>query len=190
MARRSTPETRLADALLLALTKKSWRDISLAQVAKAARVPMTEMSRIAPAKPALIGLLLRRLGDGVASTYKPGAGASHDRLFDVGMAWFDVLGRHKPAIRALYKGLQSDPLTLLALRGAIIGAAEWLMALAEADKGPALSLRAAGYAAILGRAIPVWLDDDADMTKTMARLDGDLRRVGDTLGPAKKRSNR
>ena len=57
-----------------------------------------------------------------------------------------------------------------------------LMTLAEADKGPALALRAAALAAVLGRAIPVWLKDDADLTKTMARLDGDLRRGESWLG--------
>jgi AcrR family transcriptional regulator len=188
MARRSSPETRLADALLRALAKRSWRDISLASVAKAAKVPMKDLSHFASTKPALIGLLLRRFGDEVASQYRPSrqAGATHDRLFDVGMAWFDGLAQHKPAIRSLYKGLKSDPLALFVSRGAILGTAEWLMALAEADKGPALALRAAGYAAILGRAVPVWLDDNAEMTKTMARLDGDLRRAGGIFGPKAK----
>ena len=41
---------------------------------------------------------------------------------------------------------------------------------------------AVGFAAILGRAIPVWLDDDNDLTKTMARLDGDLSRGESWLG--------
>jgi hypothetical protein len=30
----------------------------------------------------------------------------------------------------------------------------------------------------MARAIPVWLDDDEDMTRTMARLDADLSRGG------------
>ena len=73
-------------------------------------------------------------------------------------------------------------MALLFARGEIVAAAEWLMTLAEADTGPALALRATAFAAMLGRAVPVWLDDDADLTKTMARLDGDLRRGESLLG--------
>jgi len=180
--RRPSPEARLADAALRALAKKAWREISLAEIARAAKLPLAELPSLAPAKPALIGLVLRRLGDEVAKRFKPDgeAQSARDRLFDVGKAWFDVLSRHKPAIRSLYAGLKGDPVTLVAVRGAIVASAEWLMTLAEADKGPALSLRAAGFAAVLGRAMSVWLDDDRDLTKTMARLDGDLRR-GESL---------
>jgi AcrR family transcriptional regulator len=184
MARQSTPQTRLADSALRILAKKPWREVALAEVARAAKVPLAELPLIAPAKPALVSLILRRFGDDLAAHYKSDrkTQSAHERLFDVSMAWFDCLARHRPAMRSLYDGLKRDPLTLLDMRGAIVAAAQWLMALAEADKGPALSLRAAAFAAILGRAIPVWLDDDADSTKTMARLDGDLGRMESWLG--------
>jgi hypothetical protein len=179
-----TPQRRLADAALRALTKKPWREIALADIAKAAKLRLKDLAAIAPAKSSLIGLILRRFGEEMTTRYRPdhGAQSSRDKLFDVGMAWFDLLDGHKPAIRSLYDDLRYDPITLLAARGDIIAAAEWLMTLAHADKGPALSLRAAGFAAILGRAISVWLDDDAGLTKTMARLDGDLRRGESLLG--------
>ena len=184
MPQKTDPKSRLADAALRILAKKAWRDISLADVARAAKVPMSDMAAYAPAKPALLGLIFERFGETVAKTYKPdrAAASGRDRLFDIGMAWFDAMTPHKSAIRALHDGFRSDPLALLSVRGDIIAAAEWLMTLAEADKGPALSLRATGFAAILGRAIPVWLDDDSDLTKTMARLDGDLRRGESWLG--------
>ena len=51
------------------------------------------------------------------------------------------------------------------------------MTIAEADTGPAVQARALALAAIIARAIPVWLKDDAEMTGTMARLDGDLSRM-------------
>ncbi len=184
MAQKFTPEQRLADAAFRTLAKKSWSDVSLAEISRAAKVPMREMAALAPAKSVLIGLMLKRIGEKVSGSYERGRGqeAGRDCLFDVGMAWFDALATHKSAIRSLSRGLRSDPLTLLAVRGEIVAAAEWLMALAEADKGPAFSLRGFGFAIVLGRAIPVWLDDDADLTKTMARLDGDLRRGESWLG--------
>ena len=183
-SKQASPDIRLADAALRLLKKEAWRELSLAAVAKVAKVPMTELAAYAPSKPALIGLILRRLGEDVTRTYKPDAATetARDRLFDVSMLWFDTLARHEDAVRSLYEGLRSDPFTLIAARGSIIAAAEWLMTLAEADKGPALALRAAAFAAILGRTVPVWLEDDADLTKTMARLDMDLRRGESLLG--------
>jgi AcrR family transcriptional regulator len=184
MPQKTNPPSRLADAALRILAKKAWRDISLAEIARAAKVPMSDVAAIVPAKPALLGLILRRFGDTVAKTYKPDrdAESGRDRLFDVGMAWFDAMTPHRAAIHALYAGFRNDPLTVLTVRSDIVAAAEWLMTLAEADKGPALSLRAVGFATVLGRAISVWLDDDSDLTKTMARLDGDLRRGESWLG--------
>ncbi|MGB8364113.1 MAG: hypothetical protein ACLQUZ_13530 [Rhizomicrobium sp.] len=182
MTARSSPQTRLADAALRLLAKRPWRELSLAEIAKSARVPLAQLQTVAPAKGALLGLVLRRIGQDTAARYKPdrGARSARDRLFDVAMTWFEVLAGKKAAMRALYEGLRHDPLALLAQRDAFLEGAEWLMTLAQADNGPALSLRAAGFAAILARAVPVWLDDDADLTKTMARLDGDLRR-GESL---------
>lgn len=183
-SKQAAPDIRLADAALRLLKKEAWRELSLAAIAKSAKVPMTELAAYAPSKPALIGLILRRLGEDVTRTYKPDANAesARDRLFDVSMLWFDTLAHHEDAVRALYEGLRTDPITLIAARGGFIAAAEWLMTLAEADTGPALALRATAFAAILGRAVPVWLEDDSDLTKTMARLDGDLRRGESLLG--------
>ena len=184
VTKQAPPDIRLADAALRLLKKEAWRELSLAAIAKSAKVPMTELAAHAPSKAALIGLILRRLGEEVTRTYKPDTNAesARDRLFDVSMLWFDTLARHEDAVRSLYEGLRTDPFTLIAARGTIIAAAEWLMTLAEADTGPALSLRAAAFAAMLGRAVPVWLEDDSDLTKTMARLDGDLRRGESLLG--------
>jgi AcrR family transcriptional regulator len=182
--KQAPPDIRLADAALRLLKKEAWRELSLAAIAKAAKVPMTELAAHAPSKAALIGLILRRLGEDVTRAYEPDSDAesARDRLFDVSMLWFDTLARHEEAVRSLYEGLRTDPFTLIAARGGIIAAAEWLMTLAEADTGPALALRAAAFAAILGRTVPVWLEDDSDLTKTMARLDGDLRRGESLLG--------
>lgn len=183
MTKRSTPQSRLADAALRLAAKKAWTEISLLDVAKAAKVPTAELQTLAPTKSALIGFVLQRVGAEAAARYKPTRGPStaRDRLFDVAMAWFDALAVHKPAIRSFYRGA-GDPFSLFAGRNDFIAAAEWLMALAHADKGPLPRLRAAGLAIFLARALAVWFDDDAEMTKTMARLDADLRRGEDVFG--------
>jgi AcrR family transcriptional regulator len=179
---KSSPETQLADAALKCLAKTRWKDLALADVAKAAKIPLTNLQSLAPSKSALLGLIFVRFGRDVAARYKRDSGSesARDRIFDVAMTWFDVLASRKQAVGSLYDGLKRDPLTLLAARDAILSAAGWLLVLAEADTGPASAIKATGLALALGRAIPVWLIDGKDLTKTMARLDGDLRR-GESL---------
>lgn len=180
-------EKKLADAALKLLAKKSWRDLTLADVAKAAKVPLSGLQSFG-GKPALIGLMLQKSGAETATRYVPEKNAeTKDRVLEVAMTWFEVNAQRKPAIRSLYDGLKFDPLSLIEQRDAFGAATSWLLTLAEADTGPALPLRAIGLAAIMGRAIGVWLDDDADMTKTMARLDGDLSRGAGLLNPRKPR---
>jgi hypothetical protein len=174
------PKAKLADAALKLLAKTRWSDLTLAAVARGAKIPLRELQSLAPAKPALIGLILTRIGGEVSRRYKLDDGSSHDRLLDVAITWFEAQSAHKTAMCSLYDGLKFDPLALIDARGDIVSAASWLLALAEADTGPALPIRALALAAAMARAIPVWLDDDKDLTKTMARLDADLSR-GESL---------
>ena len=168
---------KLADAALKLLVKKDWPTLTLAGVAKAAKVPLAQLHSLSGGKQALIVLMLDKFGAETARHYSPDGGTVRDRIFDVAMAWFDVLAPHKKALRALYDGLKFDPLALIALRGNFADAANWLLVLANADNGSFAAVRNAGFALILGRALPAWLDDDKDLTKTMAQIDGDLNRV-------------
>jgi AcrR family transcriptional regulator len=183
---KATADTKLADATLKLLAKKAWRDLTLAEVAKSAKIPLSGLQTLG-GKPALIGLLLQKFGAETAKRYVSEKGAdTKDRVLEVAMTWFEINAARKPAIRSLYDGLKFDPLSLIAQREQFAAAAAWLLTLAEADTGPAMPLRALGFAAIMGRAIGVWLDDDADMARTMARLDGDLSRAADFLRPRGK----
>ncbi|MGA9795060.1 MAG: hypothetical protein WBQ17_05920 [Rhizomicrobium sp.] len=177
---KSDPGAKLAEAALKLLAKTRWSDLTLAAVARAAKIPLRDLRTLAPAKSALIGLILARVGDEVGRRYKPDRGSSHDRLLDVAITWFETQAARKPAIRSLYDGLKFDPLALFDARSDIVSSASWLLVLAEADTGPALPVRALALAGAMARAIPVWLDDDKALTATMARLDADLSR-GESL---------
>jgi len=174
------PRTKLADAALKLLARTRWQDLTLASVARAAKVPMVSLQAVAPDKAVLLGLILDRIGADVAKRYRPDkrAADTRDRLLDVALTWFEVLKPQQKSVQSLYEGLSRDPLTLVVAREHIVSAAGWLLALAEADTGSFLPARALALAGILARAIPVWLDDDDNLTATMARLDGDLRRAG------------
>lgn len=173
-------EARLADGALRLLARQSWPELTLAAVARSAKLPLATLRAHAASKSALIGLILQRTGDQAAARYKKDRSATHarDRVFDVAVTWFDVLAPHKAAFQSLYDGLARDPLTLAGARGAFLAHAEWLLVLAEADTGRVGAIKAAVLAVLLTRTIPVWLKDEKDLGKTMARLDEGLRRAG------------
>jgi AcrR family transcriptional regulator len=177
MAKAANNDDKLADAALKLLAKRSWRDLALADVAKGAKVPLAQLQDLRGGKSALVGLILKKIGAETTKAYKPESDTARERLFDVALTWFEVNARRKPAIGALYEGLKYDPLTLISERAEFATAANWLMTLAQGDTGPAVQARALALAAIIARAIPMWLEDDAEMAATMARLDNDLSRM-------------
>jgi AcrR family transcriptional regulator len=180
-------ESRLANAAFRLLGKEPWTRVTLASVARAAKVSSDDLLRAAPSRTALIGLMLRRAAADTTKRYRPDQTLNpRERIFDTIMSWFEAQSSRKEAIRSLYDGLRREPLTLVMLRGEFVGAAEWLLALAEADAGAASSVRAACIGGVVAHVLPVWLSDDEDMGKTMGQLDRDLRRVERFLWPAEK----
>jgi hypothetical protein len=153
--------------------------MTLASVARGAKLSWDEMLEAAPSRAALVGVMLRRAAADAAGRYRPDRTmqSARERAFDAIMSWFEAQNARKEAVRSLYEGLRQEPLTLLSVRSDIVASAEWLLAIAEADAGSASSVRAACIGGLVARALPVWLSDDEDMGKTMAQLDRDLRRV-------------
>ncbi len=179
MARASDIQSRIAAALLRLLASRSWAEITLAQIARSAKLSLADLLAVAPSKPAVAGMLLRAFGRETLARYRPdrSSRSARERLFDVAMTWFDVQQPHKKPLHHLYGGLARDPLTLFFARKDLVEICEWLLALAEADAGRSSPLKAVALAGVLARAVPVWLEDDAEMGNTMARLDRDLARV-------------
>jgi hypothetical protein len=185
-APRNDKASQLVRAVLDILARQKWSDITLAAVARAAKVPLPDALAIAPSKSALPGLILRNLARENLRGQRigPSSDDPRERLFDVTMTWFDTQQSHALALKKLYRALQYDPATLLAMRGDIVDTAGELLALAEADFG-GLSprLQAGVFAGVLVRATSAWREDDAELGKTMAQLEADLRRLERFLWP-------
>src|SRR5581483_7952471 len=129
---------KIAEAAFRALAKSRWDRLKLADVAKAAGLPLAALLREVPSKSALIGFMLRQSVAGTLRRYRPDR-ASHtarERLFDVAMAWFEAQAMRKPAFRNFHEGVKRDPLALLSVRDDILAASGALIALAGADDGP------------------------------------------------------
>jgi hypothetical protein len=121
---------------------------------------------------------------------------ARDRAFDAIMQIFDAAGEDKPLLRVLARDLPRDPITLVSLWPRIEQILEGVLDRAALPLAGALSpLRTLGLAGILLRIFSTWLDDGPEQAKTMATLDGDLRRIESLLGhlspsrPAKSKSN-
>jgi len=178
-------ETVLAQAALKLLEKQAWGTITLASIARAAKTPLQETIAIAPSKTAVLGFILRMFARETAKQHTPEqpSGESRERLFDVTMTWFDAQQPHAVALKKLYRALPYDPGSLLALRNEMLRVSGELLVLAEADFGFSARIQSAVFTGILIRALAVWGGDDAEMGKTMARLDADLRRAERFLWP-------
>lgn len=195
MAKRRTTsdsdrETRLAEAALRLLAKQEWEKLTLAAVARAAKLRLSDVLSVIPSKSALPRIVLRVLAKEAARQRRVDkrSGDPRERVFDATMSFFDVQERHAVALKALYRALPYDPPTLFGLRNAVLDLAGELLALAEADVGSSPGAQGTVFAGILIRAVFAWRGDDGEMGKTMAQLDRDLRRAERLLWPTPAKS--
>ncbi len=68
------PQTRLADAALKRLARQAWPELTLVATARAARISLADLQTLCGSKPALFGLILRRIGADVAARHVPEPG--------------------------------------------------------------------------------------------------------------------
>lgn len=186
----SDRETRLAEAALRLLTKQEWGKLTLAAVARAARLPLSDVFSVIPTKAALPRIILHVLAKETARRHRVDSrsGDPRERVFDATMRFFDVQEVHAPALKKLYRALQHDPLAVFGLRNTVLELAGEFLALAEADVGSSSCVQGTVFAGILIRAVFAWRDDDDEMGKTMAQLDRDLRRAERLLWPGAGKS--
>ena len=178
---------RIIEAALGLVATDGWRHLSLAAVAAAAEVPIGQIYRLFGSKQGILCGLYRRIDEAVL-TQPPQAEAgerARDRLFDLLMRRFDALRPYKPAIEVLRRELVGDPLMALCAGGSLMRSMSWMLAAADIATGGirgaiAVKLTAAAYLSTMG----VWRGDDSpDLARTMAVLDGRLRRIERWLAP-------
>src|SRR5215510_2865208 len=180
MIDQSTPKGRILAAALECAAARSWAEVSLADVADQAKVPLGEMRDLFASKVAIIAELLRVVDREVLNRVdKVQDQEKRDLLFDVLMTRFDVLAPHKAALKSMAQAGGAD----LALAGPLLASQHWMLQAAGIDtSGPGGALRVAGLAGIYASVFRTWLeDDDPGQARTMAALDRRLRRGERTL---------
>lgn len=173
------------DVMLTLVAAEGWRAVTLARIAAACELSLSELYSRYNSKSDLLVAYARRIDAAMLAALGPVPGpdedgAVKDRLFEAIMARLDALAPHKAAIRVLMRELPADPVALACfLYGGLRRGLDWALASAELD-APGLSgiLRRKLLGAIYLDTLRVWLSDDStDMAQTMAHLDKRLRQA-------------
>jgi AcrR family transcriptional regulator len=173
------------DALLAEAGERGWKRVSLADIARRANLPLTELHQKFHGKAALLDAFQDRLDEAVLRDGAPAADdPPRDRVFEVVMRRFDAMQPHKEAIRSILRDSRCDP--VLWLRGGcrlLRSAALMLEAAGISAWGPGGQLKSKGLLVIYLATLREWLDDGSnDMARTMAVLDRHLRQAEGVVG--------
>ena len=168
---------RMAEAAVELASERGWRDVSLADVAARAELPLPDAYRVAPTKAHLLAQLIAAtnlvvLEGGMADR----AEAPRDRLFDVLMRRFDAMQARRGGMVAILRDLPLDPLSALCALPQFGQSLGWMLEAAGiSSAGVVGALKVKGLAVVYLSTLRVWLDDKtADMARTMAALDKNL----------------
>lgn len=180
MAAKRSPEEKIVDAALRLAASRGWIGLSLAEIAKSARVDLPVLSGLFGSKRDILAAFSRRIDAEVlklAAAEDLSGEAARDRLFDVLMMRFDVLATYKPALKRIAGDLQRDPVAAAGMVRPMLQSLGWMLEAAGIDSsGLGGAMRVRGIALIWGAVFRIWLEDGDDQARTMAELDRRLRR--------------
>ncbi|SFI35395.1 transcriptional regulator, TetR family [Bosea sp. OK403] len=178
----SDPRRRAIEALMRLAANRAWSEIELSDIAAEAGLSLSSLRGLFPSKLAMLGGLTRLVDDAVL------AGSSDDlagepireRLFDLVMRRLDALAPYKEGLRRIMPVIRRDPLTLAALNRGAVNSWRYMLASAGIPTEDALGgLRVQGAVLLMARVGETWLgDDEPELSRTMARLDRELKRAG------------
>ena len=181
MVRKAEIPQHLIDTALRLAAERGWSGLSLGDIAAEAKLPLSKVYPVYSSKAAILAGFAAMVDAKVLAELEPEdeEGDARDRLFDVLMSRFDALQPYRAGLGNILYDLLRDPCAGLgALPGLQRSMALMLEAADLSASGPKGLIRIKGLAAIYLATLRVWLRDDSlDMAKTMAALDGYLRRV-------------
>lgn len=186
MARKSTakpapvdPGPAIVAAAMRLAGERSWGDIPLAEIARAAGLDLIDLHRLFPSKLAILDALARQVDAAVLAVPIDLGDTARDRLFDVVMRRFDALSPSREGLRRIARDMRRLKLAALPAAFALPRSMTWMLEAAgiSADGFSGMA-RARVLAIAYLAAFRVFLEDDsADLTRTMAALDRALRRA-------------
>lgn len=171
------PRDQIIDAMMRLAAENDFRDIGLADVAAEAEVTLAVLRRNFDGKLGILAAFSRRIDEQVLDKGPAEGEGSRDRLFEVLMRRFEALVLYREALRRLARSARRDLRLARSLHTIAKRSQMWMLVGADIHRGGVVG-RIALEGAVLTYAdvLPVFLDDDEDLARTMARLDRSLRR--------------
>jgi AcrR family transcriptional regulator len=187
-----------ADDLLTAafalIGDDGWRGFSFAALARRTGVSRIEIYRQFPTRAALLRALSRRADEAMLAVDDAELAGlpPRDRVFELLMRRLEALVPYRAGLARLARDARADPCMVLATACRLERSLIWLQDVAGLRcRGlrARLARRALGLAYL--RAVRVWFDDPgADLGRTMAELDKQLRRIQNVAGLREPRARR
>lgn len=182
----------LLDAAFELIARDGWDGLSFARLAHRAGVPLAAVYREFPGR----GAVLRRLGQRIDEAMLEVDEAEivglppRDRAFELLMRRLEALVPFRPGLERLMRVAPGEPCLVLCTLARLDRSLGWLQDIAGLRRhGLRARLARRALAAAYIQTLRVWFkDDSADLGKTMAELDKQLRRVQELAGLRERRT--
>jgi AcrR family transcriptional regulator len=178
--KQADPSKSVIAAALQLAAERGWADLPLADIAAAAKLSLAELYALYPSKTAILIALSRDIDRQVLAGLEEGAEEStRDRLFDLIMKRFDALAPYRDGLAAVARAAGRDPAAVLRGMGQLARSMGLMLeAAGVSSSGLAGLVRTKALGAIYLATMRDWFHDDStDKARTMAALDGRLRRA-------------
>lgn len=183
MKKSEIPQHIVSTALALAV-ETGWATLSLAEIAVASKVSLSDLHQIFPSKNSILRFISEQADQGVLDECDTDdlRQPAKDRLFEICMNRFDALAPFKEGIKAIAKDSRRDPVAaLLFLCNLRRSMPLMLEAAGISTSGIRGVVRVKAFSIAYLAALQSWLHDDSDdLGKTMVKLDKVLGRL-DTM---------
>jgi AcrR family transcriptional regulator len=169
---------RILETALALAVEKGWAGVSLADIAAASKITLSELYAVYPSKTSILFDYAQQVDKAVLAGVEHEAAdeTTRDRLFDLLMRRFETMEPHKAAIASILRAGPEGPLAALCGISQALRSMAWTLEAAGIGSTGCLGhLRSRGLLLVYLATLRVWLADDSpDMTKTLAALDRSL----------------
>lgn len=187
-------ETARPDVLVVAfelIAERGWHRLSLAALAERSGASLLEVYRELPSREALFRRLAGRVDEAMLG-FDPAEMVGlppRDRVFELLMRRLDALAPFKDGLARLERQRPADPRPALVAGLGFDRSMAWVQEAAELPSSGVQARLARGLLAVAYlRTLRVWLRDrSADLARTMAELDKQLRRIESVAGLRERR---
>jgi AcrR family transcriptional regulator len=189
----SAPEPDLLTSAFALLAERGWAGLSLPALAERAGLPLIEVHRQLPDRRAILRALSERVDEAMLEVDRAELEGlpPRDKLFELIMRRLDALAPYREGLARLARDARREPCVLLPIGCRLDRSLRWMQELAGLRAHglrPRLQRRA--LLAVYLQALRTWfVDENADLAKTMAELDTLLRRVERLAGLREPRRN-